>query len=231
MRCTIETHDRGSIPVNLYALNLGTSGSGKGHSTGIMEAEVTKLFRERFVDYTFGALADVNLPKLALKRANRKATDPEEELASLTKEFENSGKLAFTFDAATVAAVRQQRHKLLLADGGALNLQIDEIGSNLSGNMEELTKYLELYDVGMIKQNLIKNTQDNKRNEEIVGRTPTNLMMFGTPSKLLNGGKTEEEFYSLLDAGYARRCFYGYTRTAGVAADLTPDQVYDITTN
>jgi len=50
MRCTIATHDRGDIPVNLYALNLGNSGSGKGHSTTIMETEVVHLFRQRFVE-------------------------------------------------------------------------------------------------------------------------------------------------------------------------------------
>jgi hypothetical protein len=28
MRCNIDTHDRGSIPVNMYALNLSPSGTG-----------------------------------------------------------------------------------------------------------------------------------------------------------------------------------------------------------
>jgi hypothetical protein len=28
MRCTIVTHDRGDVPINLYALNLSPSGTG-----------------------------------------------------------------------------------------------------------------------------------------------------------------------------------------------------------
>ena len=231
MRCTIATHDRGDIPVNLYALNLSTSGSGKGFSTNIIENSVINQFRSRFLEETFPILAENELPKLALKRANRKSTDPDEEIIRVQKEFDQLGSLVFSFDSGTPAAVKQMRHKLLMVNAGSVNLQIDEIGSNLIGNVEVLNTFLELYDVGRIKQKLIKNTSDNIRNEEIIGATPTNMMLFGTPAKLLNGSKTEEELYSMLETGYARRCFFGYSRGANKAGDLTPEQVYNIMTN
>jgi len=231
MRTTIATHDRGDIPVNMYALNLSTSGSGKGFSTNIIENEVINLFRSRFLEETFPILAENNLPKLALKRSNRKSTDPDEELVRVQKEFEQLGSLVFSFDSGTPAAVKQMRHKLLMADAGSMNLQIDEIGSNLVGNMDVLDTFIELYDVGLIKSKLIKNTSDNVRNEEIVGRTPTNMMLFGTPSKLLNGSKTEEELYSMLETGYARRCFFGYSRASNKIHEQTPEEIYAQLTN
>jgi hypothetical protein len=231
MRASIATHDRGDIPVNMYALNLSTSGSGKGFSTNIIENQVINQFRGRFLEETFPILAEQNLPKLALKRANRKSTDPDEELVRVQKEFEQLGSLVFSFDSGTPAAVKQMRHKLLMADAGSVNLQIDEIGSNLVGNVDVLNTFLELYDMGLIKQKLIKNTSDNVRNEEIVGRTPTNMLLFGTPSKLLNGSKTEEEMYSMLETGYARRCFFGYSRASNKAVNQTPEQVYQQLTN
>jgi hypothetical protein len=231
MRASIATHDRGDIPVNMYALNLSTSGSGKGFSTNIIENQVINQFRGRFLEETFPILAENNLPKLALKRANRKSTDPDEELVRVQKEFEQLGSLVFSFDSGTPAAVKQMRHKLLMADAGSVNLQIDEIGSNLVGNVDVLNTFLELYDMGLIKQKLIKNTSDNIRNEEIVGRTPTNMLLFGTPSKLLNGSKTEEELYSMLETGYARRCFFGYSRASNKAVNQTPEQVYAQLTN
>lgn len=231
MRCTIGTHDRGDIPVNLYALNLSTSGSGKGMSTNIIENLVINQFRQRFLEETFPILAEQNLPKLALKRANRKATDPDEELIRVQKEFDMLGNLAFSFDSGTPAAVKQMRHKLLMADAGSVNLQIDEIGSNLLGNVDVLNTFLELYDVGLIKQKLIKNTADSIRNEEIVGRTPANMMLFGTPAKLLNGSKAEEELYSMLETGYARRCLFGYSRATNSMANATPLEVYDLLTD
>ena len=231
MRAVIVTHDRGDIPVNIYALNLSTSGSGKGFSTNIIENEVIGLFRQRFMEETFPQLAEINLPKLSLKRANRKSTDPDEELVRVQKEFDAAGQLAFSFDSGTPAAVKQMRHKLLMANAGAVNLQIDEIGSNLVGNTDVLSTFLELYDVGLIKQKLTKNTNENTRGEEIVGRTPTNMLLFGTPSKLLNGSKTEEELYSMLETGYARRCLFGYSRASNKDTHLTPEQVYDMLTN
>lgn len=231
MRCQIATPDRGDIPVNLYAINLGTSGSGKGHSTSIMENDVIHLFRQRFMDETFPVLAENNLPKLANKRASRKQCDPDEELVRVQKEFENLGNLVFSFDSGTPAAVKQMRHKLLMAEAGAVNLQIDEIGSNLLGNIDVLTTFLELYDLGAIKEKITKNTSENVRGEQIIGRTPTNMMLFGTPAKLLNGSKVEEELYSMLETGYARRCFFGYSRAANKMHDLTAEQVFDLRTD
>lgn len=65
MRCLIATPDRGDIPVNLYALNLSPSGTGKGHSTSIIEEHVINEFRERFLEDTFPVLAERNLAVLA----------------------------------------------------------------------------------------------------------------------------------------------------------------------
>jgi len=231
MRTTIATHDRGDIPVNMFALNLSTSGSGKGYSTNIMKKEVINQFRHTFLEETFSILAENNLPKLALRRANRKSTDPDQELIRVQKEFDQLGNLAFSFDSGTPAAVKQMRHKLLMADAGSLNLQIDEIGSNLLSNIDVLNTFLELYDVGLIDQKLTKNTAENIRSEEIIGNTPTNMLLFGTPSKLLNGGKTEEELYSMLESGYARRCFFGYSSRAFNKSQPTPEEVYNQLTN
>ena len=231
MRVSVATHDRGEIPINMYALNLGTSGSGKGLSTNIMENQVIHKFRHNFLENTFPRLAEDNLPKLSLKRATRKGTDPDEEIVRTQKEFDELGSLVFSFDSGTSAAVKQLRHKLLMAESGSMCLQMDEIGTNLLSNTEVLGTFLELYDVGRIKSKLLKNTTDNKRNEEIVGVTPTNMLLFGTPAKLLDGSKVEEELYSMLETGYARRCFFGYSRTLNKDQDMTPEQVYALMTN
>lgn len=231
MRCSIDTPDRGEVPVNIYALNLSTSGSGKGFSMSIMENEVINKFRRKYLDHSFLEAAEVNINKLGIQRAARKGADQDEEIARVQKEFDSLGQLLFSFDSATPAAVKQLRHKLLMANAGSLNLQIDEIGANFVGSIEVLNLFLELYDVGAIKQKLVKNTAENVRGEEIHGRTPTNMLLFGTPSKLLNGGKTEEELYSMLETGYARRCHFGYSRESNKRTDLTATEVFDMLTN
>jgi hypothetical protein len=231
MRVKIATKERGVIPVNLYAINLASSGCDKGHSTSILEEHITNEFRTTYYEQTYPLVVEENLAKLATKRAYVKDADPDEMLASVTKEFECLGPLPFSFNSGTTPAVKQTRHQLLMAGIGSMCLEIDEIGSNLLGNADVLTTMLELFDVGKIKQKLTKNTKENQRSEEIDGKTPTNLNLFGTPAKLLDGSKVEQEFYSFLETGYARRCFFGYTRTAIKDLTLTPEQVYDSLTD
>lgn len=209
-RATIDTLDRGKIPVNIYALCLATSGFGKGHSVNVMETEYMMPFKKRFTQDTFPVIAEKNLWVVANDRAARNATDPQEEFEKAEREFKSAGPLVYTFDSGTPPAIKQLRHKLLLAKCAALNLQIDEIGSNLVTNTDILTLFLELYDQGIVKQKLTKETNDNKRGEEIDGKTPANMLLFGTPAKLFDGSTTEDAFYSFLDTGYARRCLFGW---------------------
>lgn len=227
MRATIVTKDRGEIPVNLYVLALATSGYGKGHSVAIVEGEYLSGFKKRFMEDTFPAIAESNLYKLAGERANRNSTDPQVEFEALEAEFRRCGALPFTFDSGTTPAIKQLRQKLMLGDVGAINLQIDELGSNLFASIEVMTVYLELFDQGLVKQKLTKNTSESVRGEELDGKTPTNALLFGTPAKLLDGGTTEDQFYSFLDTGYARRCIFGWGMPTEKAYNtLTPAEIY-----
>lgn len=223
MRCNIQTNDRDVIPVNTYVLNLMISGTGKGHSTNIMEREFVGHFKKEFLQTIFPLKAEEHILTLATEKAlaltatGQSILTVDEETAiqkdKFKQHFDRLGELAFSFDSATTPAVKQMREKLLLASAGSMNLELDEVGSNMSGNADVLTTFLELYDVGMVKQKLIKNTADNIRSEELPGNTPTNLMLFGTPTKLLDGGKVEEEFKQFLETGYARRLLFGYTNS------------------
>lgn len=228
MRATIVTQDRGEVPVNLYVLALATSGFGKGFSVNIVENEFLSGFKKRFMEDTFPVLAEQNLWAIANGRAARNGTDQQDEFERAEKDFKALGTYAFTFDSGTPPAVKQLRNKLLMATSGSINLQIDEIGSNLIGSVDILNLFLELYDQGMVKQKLTKNTAENTRIEELDGKTPTNALLFGTPSKLLDGGPTEDQFYSFLETGYARRCLFGWGAHQKAGDVLTPAEVYQL---
>lgn len=231
MRTSIATHDSGDIPVSMFALNLGPSGSGKTKSTNIMENDLLGRFRNRFLQSTFPYQAELNLEKIALHRSHRDQSDYEVARQLVQVEFNSCGNMLFDFSSATSPAIKQMRRILLMANLGAVNLQIDEIGSNLLSSTDALSTFLELYDVGMVKEKLVLNTAVRARYEDIPGKTPTNMLLFGVPSALFDGGKTEDEFYSMLDTGYARRCFFGYARHTPTIDLLTPEQVYDRQTN
>lgn len=227
MRATIVTKDRGEVPVNIYALALANSGFGKGHSVNIVENDFMKGFRKRFMEDTLPVIAEQNLWVIGNERAVRNGTDPQEEFDKVSNEFRRAGAYPFTFDSGTPPAVKQLRHKLLLANCGSINLQIDEIGLNLIGSVEVLTLFLELYDQGAVKQKLTKNTVENLRAEEVEGKTPTNMLLFGTPAKLFDGGMTEDQFYSFLETGYARRCLFGHGQQDQRAFNTqSPEEIY-----
>lgn len=226
MRANIYTKDRGEIPVNLYVLALATSGFGKGHSVHIVENEFLKGFKTRFMEETFPVISEQNLWAVANSRAVRNGSDQQEEFEKAEKEFKQAGAFPFTFDSGTTPAVKQLRRKLLLSSAGSINFQVDEIGSNLLGVSDVLTLFLELFDQGMVKEKLTKNTAENTRTEELDGKTPANALLFGTPSKLLDGSATEDQFYSFLETGYARRCVFGLGVHQRAGEVLTPEEIY-----
>lgn len=221
---------RGTIPINLYAIALSVSGSGKGHSTSLMEQEVLNNFQAVF-ERTFALSAEAHCEQLAIKRANKNATDVDDELMKLAKDFQSLGALLFSFDSATTPAIKQIRQKLLMANAGSSNLIIDEIGANFSSSIEPLTTYLELFDKGLLKEKLTKSTSESVRFERINGYTPANLLMFGTPTKLLDGARTEEQFLEMLEMGYARRCFFGFstknTKQLNISVDDAISQLFN----
>lgn len=226
MRCKIKSPERGVLPVNIYSIGLATSGFGKGHSVNLLE-EVLLGFREAYMKTTFAQLAEQNLFNLAVDIAAAKGGDEQKELEALESDFKKQGHAPFIFDSGTGPAVKQLRYKLLLSGVGSINFQMDEMGSNLLGNNEVLNTLLELYDLGKIKAKLVKNTPDNERGLDIAGSTPANVLMFGTSSKLFDGAKIEEEFYSFLATGYARRCFFGVGKSETKFANINPEDVYN----
>jgi len=231
MRTNVQIADTQKLPINMYAINLAPSGSGKGHSVNIIEDEILGKFRTNFLEHTFPHIAERNLDKLAVRRSGKHGSDPDKEKIRATAEFSELGELMFSFDSATSAAVKQMRTKLLMAGAGSMNLEIDEIGSNLTGNREVFDNYLELFDIGKIKQKLIKNTRDNVRMEDLFGNTPANMLLFGTPTKLLDGSKVEEEFIIMQETGYARRSFFGFCRYRKTRKGQTAQDIYDIYTD
>ena len=226
MRTHVINYDKQVVPTNLYALNLMPSGFGKGLSANLIEKNIMAEFRHNFLEETFPIKATESLTRLAGPRARKEGITEEEALDKLGAEFTGLGHLLFSFDSGTPAALKQMRTKLLMGKAGSMNFHIDEIGSNLLKSQEMLEVFLELYDMGEVKQKLVKNTAENVRLEDMEGITPANLIMFGTPVKLLDGGRTEELLVDFLLTGYGRRCFFGIVDTSSAkTVVLSPAEV------
>lgn len=218
---------KAGIPINVYALCTSPSGTGKGFSTSLMENEVLALFKKTYYEEVFPVIAESSLDNLALQKAGKQSLLYNDCLDAYTAEFIKLGSPLFVFGDATTPATKQLRQKLLMANTGSLNLQSDEIGSNLLNQKEVLTTFLELYDKGYTKDKLLKSSKEDIRFEKIDGSTPANMLLFGTPSKLLDGGVTEQTLFELLETGYARRCIFGCTSNRIKPKALTAEDLYE----
>lgn len=226
MRATLNTKDRGELPINMYAMALAPSGYNKGHSINIQEHQFMADFKSTFIDYTLPMRAEQSIWRLAIRRAGQNGTEEQQEYDSLRREYDHAGEYPYMFDGGSAPAIKQIRQKLLIADAGAINLQVDEIGLHLEGSMEALAAYLELYDQGYIRNKITKASSDNIRTKEIVGKTPANMLLFGTPEKLLDGSKVESNFYGYLETGYARRCLFAHGSIPAPDLNRTAAEIY-----
>lgn len=225
MRVTIKTN-KDKIPVNCYAINLAPSGAGKGKSMSFIENHLTNQFNDRFENEVLPLQAETEIAKLAHLRSVRNNTDIDKEMEFVKAEYDATGEWISAFDSATTPAMKQFRHKLLMTKTGSLNFEIDEIGDNLTGEKDALSKFLELYDLGTIKESLVKNTKENKRLSKIKGATPTNVIMFGTASSLLDGSKIEDEFNSMIEKGMGRRCIFGFAKDTVRDYEISAEDIF-----
>ena len=230
MRCSLLTKDRGKIPINTYVCALMESGAGKGHSLNVLEDSVVNQFKKIFTKSTFPHLSELSIEAEALDIANRNSTEIQDEIEKLNKEFYSCGAMPYSFSEGTGPAYKQVRIKAQMAGVGSLNYICDEIGSNLLGAQELLTVCLETYDVGKVKEKITKSSADNVRQEQRSDPVPSNMLVFGTPAKVFNGGKEEAEFISLQETGYARRFLFG-CGNKGTEVEYTATELYDLLSN
>lgn len=225
MNTYVEADGYGKHAVNFYGINLAGSGFGKGFAKRVIEHQVEHKFKRRYIEFTQPAILESNLRDLANKRSALSQTCPDEEYEKVVKEYntKTNNTVVYDFRKGTPEGAQQYREGILMAGIGSLNFEVDEIGSNLLGNKDMIDLYLELYD-GKIGQKLIKNTNDNKRSRNIDGITHTNMLMFGEPIALLDGGSNEAAFDGMQSTGYARRCFCGYSANRRKVVKMTPQE-------
>ena len=226
MRCTIQLNKDDNLLINMYAVALAQSGAGKTRAVGVMEGKVLDQFKAVFQKQTLPDSAKIEIARLADRTSAVTGKDPDEIMTGLQCTYDGLGPMPFSFLKGTEAGLQELRYKLQMANMGALNLQSDEIGLNLQSVSEVLIPYLELFDQGQIKQKITKNTNENKRREELYNRTPANYLGFGEPSKLLNGGKEEELFWSLEQNGYGRRAFHTYNKVLNAPRQKSAEELY-----
>ena len=199
-QATVTTAWESKMPVNMYAICLAPSGAGKGHAMSTLERGIFSQYYEE-LDKTVDQKEARAIERLTVTMGDSSMAE---------KLIHGLGPYTDTFDSGSAPAIKQLRHKVQAIGYGALNLQVDEIGSNLTSVEEGLKTYLELFDMGQVKDKLTKNSKDVMRIRGTRDFTPANMLLFGTPTKVFDGAAIEKIFIEHLNTGFARRCFFSW---------------------
>jgi len=206
MRANIHYAGTKNIPCNVYALDLAPSGYSKNASMNILDKDIFKGFKDLFMEETMKEVQDTSLARLAEGVSLSLGIEIEEAYAKIEKEYNNLPTFLYQFGASTIEGVKSLRTKLSMANIGATNNIMDEIGHNIMENKETMKLYFDTYDLGLSKNKLIKIDS----NRDLSGAVPCNLFAFGTQSRLLDGATVEKTFFEFLEDGYGRRFLFGY---------------------
>ncbi len=224
MNTWVDAGVLGKHTVNFFGINLAGSGFGKGYAKKVFETQIEHRFKKRYLDVLQPSVSEQNLRDLASRRAAVKSSDVDEELDKVIREYNSKCESVVTYDfpSGSPEGAKQYREAVLMAGIGALNMESDEIGSNIqSPQVKDLIDlFLQFYD-GKVSPKLIKNSKDQKRSGTIDGWVHANMLLFGEPMALLDGGSNEETFDKLNDTGLGRRCFYGYCDKRKEPIELT----------
>ena len=226
MHVSVRTATRSHMPINCYAVSFAESGYGKNYSMTILEDLVFGKFQTKFMNETFTNKANESIAKKALEIAALSGEDVNDVEAELLADFQKSGHFLFDFSEGTSPALKQLRKPILLANAGAVSLELDEMGCTFLNLTEILTAFLELYDTGKIKEKLTKVSTEVKRARPIAGQTPTNFFGFGTPNNVFDGARVEDAIRNFLTIGFARRSFFAYGDKPRTLASSTTDEIY-----
>lgn len=211
MRTNIVLPGNRPVPANIFALGLLPSGQGKGALTGEFERVILKPLVDTFSD-TWKAKRETLILNEANSKANILGTLPDEEEKPIRKAIESLGEPFLFFEEGTSPAFKQNRSALIKVPYGALNYIVDEVFAVDGANSELMQDYIKTYDVGELKQKLIKHSSDTPRYVDSVGNIPpTNMLLFGTGSQLDNP-TIHSDLMVKLEGGLARRTLFAFSR-------------------
>jgi len=193
-------------------MGLLPSGQGKGVLTGEFEDVILKPLVDVF-HTNWLAKREALIAAEVSRKATANGTPPSEEEKYVRKSIEALGRPYCWFEESTSPAFKQCRSALVRVPYGSLNFIVDEYFAVDGSNAEVMQDMIKTYDVGQLKQKLIKHSSDSPRYIDGVGTVPTNMLLFGTGSQLENPN-IHSDLCRNLEGGLARRSFFAFTRDA-----------------
>jgi hypothetical protein len=204
LRATINNGEEKNVIVNFFGFSIMDSGKGKNRTLSTLDSYVFGGFFEEFKHA-------YKKRKMRIKSERIESLIEEgydESLAVETVEEEFGGMVDWVSDMeeSTPEGLRTMRESMAAVGLGASSLDIDELANNIGKNNEILVALLGIYDSGNSKSKVIKSQTEYNN----VFGVPANLIGYGSPDRLFDGGKVEDDFTLRMSEGLARRSFFAY---------------------
>jgi len=106
MRCTVEFAGTSNIPVNMYALDLAPSGYSKNASMNVLEKEIFKKFKDKFMNKMLPDISSFNLEQVATDYSMIAGLQMADSRKTIDKEYNALPKFIYQFGASTPEDLR-----------------------------------------------------------------------------------------------------------------------------
>ena len=201
LRVKMELYDKTVKPLNFYGYIFGESGVGKDVSLNALN----RIFIDKFSDKMQKGF-DKHKLQYWEHRAMQLVDEDHEDVEGIIKEEQRlTAPFNYRLSSGTEAGVSKSRVTFGLYGIGAINLVIDELGSNYTKLRELMSLMLSTYEDGNSDGRLLK-----QESVVAVKGVPSNFLGYSSPALVFDGGITERSLFDDLSAGMARRSFFAY---------------------
>ena len=206
LRATIDNGEEKNVILNFYGFSIMDSGKGKNRTLATLDSYVFGGFFEAFHEAYL--MRKNRIKREYIQELENKGYEKADAIELAEEEFASVVDWVSDMEESTPEGLRTMRESMHLVGLGASSLDIDEIANNIGKNSDVLVALLGIYDSGNSKSKVIKS---QKKYENVFG-VPANLIGYGSPDRLFDGGKVEDDFILRMSEGLARRSFFAYPK-------------------
>jgi len=201
LRTKLELYDGTTKPLNNYSYVFAESGVGKDVTMSALNRIFIDSFKKR-MQMGF----DKHKEKYWSERVMTLVDQDEEDADEIIKEEKRMvSPFSYRISSGTLAGVSKSRVTYSLYNIGAVNLVIDELGSNYGMIRELIALMLSSYEDGSTEGRQLKS-----ESVVAVSGVPSNFIGYSSPALAFDGGATEKMITADLSQGMARRSWFAY---------------------
>ena len=202
-RLVIPDAKGGLMPMNMYAISFADSGTSKDKSLNIINSYLLPFVEEQYNEIIKD---NISTAKIAVQEEimtkEMSATETKQYLADNAPREPLLEMRTATFEG--FIANREAVSRIGVGGTSVLMSEFADMIEHEKTFKELLTGLVEVYDMGNIGAKATASNSNSKPTKDI----PSNLLVFGSTTGLLDGGITERKLMTMLGRGLARRSFF-----------------------